>query len=81
MPSTVTRPATAARYLTPCEHYTEGQGRCGATPTRHFMTGHKCQQHTPAAVNGRDENRPDPAHSAEALRERAQAARAAAGSQ
>lgn len=44
---------------------------CGATPTRLYGTGHRCQVHTPAATAGRPENRPDPALSVDGLRTRA----------
>jgi hypothetical protein len=51
-------PATPMRtaYDTPCGHTD-----CGATPTRLYGTGHRCPVHTPAAIAGRPENRPDPA--------------------
>ncbi|GAA5040209.1 hypothetical protein [Actinopolymorpha pittospori] len=53
------------RYGTPCGHYTgkiDGQDTyCGAKPTRHFLTGHRCRVHTPARLAGKPEvPRPDP---------------------
>lgn len=35
----------------PCRHYTGAQrGRCGGIPTRRYINGARCRQHTPAAV-------------------------------
>lgn len=59
------------RYMGPCGHQT-GEGAaatvCGATPTKRYLQGARCQQHTPAAMAGRPEPRPDPARSLAALR-------------
>lgn len=39
-----------------CEHWGGAASQhCGATPTRHYTVGHRCPQHTPAAIAGRPE--------------------------
>lgn len=60
-----------ARYMRPCGHFIDGKGTCGATPTREFLPGVRCRDHTPAALAGRPENRPDPALSIEGRRKAA----------
>lgn len=40
---------------TPCGHWVDGRGHCGATPTRHYLPGRRCQRHTPAALAGKPE--------------------------
>lgn len=46
---------TGQRYMTPCGFWIDGHGYCGVTPTRHYLPGHRCQQHTPAAIAGKPE--------------------------
>lgn len=72
----MTGPAPSADWLTrygrPCGHWIGSEGRvCEATPTKHFLPGARCQAHTPAALAGRPEPRPDPATSIPALRAKA----------
>lgn len=40
----------------PCGHWNGADStRCGATPTRHYLPGHRCPVHTPAALAGQPE--------------------------
>ena len=57
-------------YSKPCSHWEAG-AFCAATPTRAYLPGPRCQSHTPAAVAGRPEARPDPAATMTGLREAA----------
>jgi len=42
-----------------CGHYIGDEARhCGATPTRHYLTGHRCEDHTPARLAGQAESAP-----------------------
>lgn len=60
------------RYMRPCEHYRDadngGPGFCWATPTKLYGKGVCCRDHTPAALAGRPENKPDPALSLTGIR-------------
>lgn len=39
-----------------CGHWNGADStRCGATPTRHYLPGHRCPAHTPAALAGQPE--------------------------
>lgn len=51
-----------------CQHHTDGVGVCGASPTRLYLTGRRCPNHTPARVAGRPEVTPDPALTLDGLR-------------
>lgn len=51
-----------------------GRGYCGATDgVRFYVCGHRCPAHTPNALAGLPEDRPDPATGLDALRARARA--------
>jgi hypothetical protein len=74
----MTPPAVAVRYATPCQQpilaaageTADGIGMrdCGATPTRQYVQGHRCADHTPARQAGRPEPAtPDPARAWKAL--------------
>lgn len=54
------------RFHWPCSHETQGEV-CGALPTRRYLNGHRCEQHTPAALAGRSEVAPDPDRTLAAL--------------
>jgi len=41
--------------VTSCTHYDDASGECGATPTRQYLQGLRCADHTPAALAGRGE--------------------------
>jgi hypothetical protein len=62
-------PQRHTRWHLPCEHIA-GAETCGATPTRHYGVGRRCEDHTPARIAGRPETRPDPDRTANALRAR-----------
>lgn len=44
---------------------------CGTPAPRRYLTGWCCPRHTPAAFNGRPEDKPDPARTLNGLREAA----------
>ncbi|MFE9099895.1 hypothetical protein [Actinomadura geliboluensis] len=47
------------RWEKPCVHYSDAdQKTCGQTPTRLYIQGPRCQQHTPSAERGRPEPPP-----------------------
>lgn len=48
----------------PCNHY-DGR-RCGRPSVARYQVGHRCARHTPAALAGNPEPRPDPEHTLEA---------------
>lgn len=53
-----------------CGHWLGHLGwYCGASETRFYLTGDRCPRHTPAALAGRKENKPDPAGSLTGIRE------------
>lgn len=41
-----------------CDHYATGAGYCGKTPTRRYLNGTRCPEHTPARVAGRADTVP-----------------------
>lgn len=44
------------RFLVPCRHWIGAERRrCGATPTRRYLQGPACRDHTPSALAGRPE--------------------------
>lgn len=44
------------RWTKPCVHYSAAEERtCGATPTRLYIQGPRCVDHTPSAERGRPE--------------------------
>jgi hypothetical protein len=44
------------RHREPCGHYDGTTARhCGAEDVRHYLTGWRCPQHTPAAIAGHPE--------------------------
>lgn len=53
----------------PCGHETSGVV-CGATPTRKYLIGQRCADHTPARLAGRPDLVPDPDRTLDALRAR-----------
>lgn len=58
----------------PCNHWvgpTETGSACGAPSIGRYLPGHRCAPHTPAALNGRPENTPDPNMDLNAMRARA----------
>lgn len=59
------RPAPAPRYAKPCGFWTAEEGHCGATPTRRYLVGPRCESHAPPAPATAD-----PARTAAALRRR-----------
>ncbi|RCV51188.1 hypothetical protein DEF23_20915 [Marinitenerispora sediminis] len=47
---------TTSRWSAPCRHWIGAESRwCGATPTRLYIQGPRCQQHTPARLAGHPE--------------------------
>lgn len=43
-----------SRLLEPCGHYLGAEDRhCGATPTRRYIVGPRCEKDTPSAVAAR----------------------------
>ncbi|MEV0619548.1 hypothetical protein AB0I81_39960 [Nonomuraea sp. NPDC050404] len=38
--------------MDPCRYPNGATGNCGATPTRRYLPGHRCADHTPAALAG-----------------------------
>ena len=46
------------RYARPCGHYSRTDGRSGATPTRLYLQGPRCKDHTPSALAGEPEPPP-----------------------
>lgn len=52
---------------TPCTHH-DGDVVCGATPTRRYLLGGRCAAHTPCALAGHPEPKPDPALTLAGLR-------------
>lgn len=57
-------PTYHPRYMVPCRHWigpTDTGSYCQATPSKQFKDGPRCRDHTPAALNGRPETKPDPA--------------------
>lgn len=51
-----------------CGHWFAGGGECGRQPTRPYIVGPRCAEHTPARLAGRPEDAPDPELTAPALR-------------
>jgi hypothetical protein len=58
---------TAPYKSRPCAHVTVA-AVCGATPTRRYLTGPRCADHTPAVLTGRANTNPDPALTLTGLR-------------
>lgn len=54
-----------------CAHWDGTSGECGAVPTRRYLSGHRCAEHTPAALAGRPDLDADPDATLDALREKA----------
>lgn len=41
------------RWDNPCQYYLEEQGgECSQTPTRRYIGGYRCREHTPSALAG-----------------------------
>jgi hypothetical protein len=51
-----------------CTYYTADAGVCGTTPTRVYLQGRRCPDHTPARLAGRPETVPDPARTLDGIR-------------
>lgn len=61
-----------SRYDAPCTHYIGAEDRvCGQTPTRRYLPGTRCRQHTPAALKGQPESKPNPDRTLDAIKAKA----------
>lgn len=49
--------------MSTCVHFTTDQGVCGAPATGRYLTGLKCQPHSPAALAGRPYPNPEASRS------------------
>lgn len=54
--------------VTGCRHWTEEAGYCTHQPTRPYLPGPRCRDHTPARLAGRADHTPDPTLTLDGIR-------------